>query len=182
MKKRLLSFLLAALMTVLVAFPAFAADGLNADEQGLYNYFAAQVNSKSWLGKELNAEYLAMAEGALMKVDLDKAACDDLQAAIDGVMAIINTNGVDSLHKSKQFHDQYLNVVNPVAGKYNMKVELDAKTGVATVYVNGVPVVITKPAVNQTGFSSVAAAAVSAVLVILAVGAFMIIRKRRLFA
>ena len=181
MKKRLLSFLLAALMTVLVAFPAFAADGLNADEQGLYNYFAAQVNSKSWLGKELNAEYLAMAEGALMKVDLDKAACDDLQAAIDGVMAIINTNGVDSLHKSKQFHE-YLNVVNPVAGKYNMKVELDAKTGVATVYVNGVPVVITKPAVNQTGFSSVAAAAVSAVLVILAVGAFMIIRKRRLFA
>jgi hypothetical protein len=46
----------------------------------------------------------------------------------------------------------------------------------------GVPVVITKPAVNQTGFSSVAAAAVSAVLVILAVGAFMVIRKRRLFA
>jgi len=182
MKKGLLSFLLVAVMTVCAAFPAMAASGLNADEQSLYDYFATQVNSQAWLGTELNANYLSEAETALTKVDLDAAACADLRTAIDAVMTIITSNGVDSLHKSKQFHDQYLNTVNPVAGKYNMKVELDAKTGRATVLVNGVPVIDTKPVVNQTGFSSVAAAAVSAALVIIALGAFMFIRKRRLFA
>lgn len=174
--------MLAALMTVFLAFPAMAADGLNADEQDLYNYFAAQVNSQAWLGSELNANYLSESENALMKVDLDAAACADLRAAIDAVMAILTTNGVDSLHKAQQFHADYLSTVNPVAGKYNMKVELDYNTGRAVVLVNGVPVADTKNPVNQTGFSGAAAAAVSAALVIIAIGAFMVIRKRRLFA
>ena len=182
MKKGLLSFLLVAVMTVCAAFPAMAASGLNADEQSLYDYFATQVNSQAWLGAELNANYLSEAENALAIVDLDKAACDDLRTAIDGVMAIITTNGVNSLSKAQDFHDQYLAVVNPVAGKYNMRVELDYKTGRAVVYVNGVPVADTKAPVNQTGFAGAPAAAVSAALVILAIGAFMVIRRRKLFA
>ncbi len=182
MRKGLLAVLMVALLTICAAFPAMAASGLNSNEQTLYDYFAKQVNSQSWLSKELNANYLSEAENALTKVDLDAAACEDLKGAVDAVMDILKSNNVQSLHDAQKYHDQYLQAVNPVAGKYNMKVELDYATGVAKVYVNGSVVADTKSTVNQTGFGTVGTIAVSAVIALAAAGAFIVIRRRNLFA
>ena len=182
MRKGFIAVLMVALLAICAAFPAMAASGLNSNEQKLYDYFAKQVNSKSWLGKELNANYLSEAENALTKVDLDAAACEDLKGAVDAVMKILNDNKVSSLHEAQKFHDDYLKAVNPVAGKYNMKVELDYATGRAKVYVNGSVVADTKKTVNQTGFGMLPTVAVSAVVALAAAGAFVVIRRRTLFA
>ena len=184
MKKGLLAFLMVALLTICAAFPAMAASGLNSNEEELFNYFKEQVNSKSWLGKELNTNYLTEAENALANadIDLDKAACDDLKGAVDAVMKILNDNNVSSLHEAQKFHDDYLAAVNPVAGKYNMKVELDYATGVAKVYINGKVVADTKGVVNQTGFSTAQTVVLSAVIAVAAAGAFIVIRRRNLAA
>ena len=184
MKKGLLAFLLVALLTICAAFPAMAASGLNSNEEELFNYFKEQVNSKSWLGKELNTQYLTEAENALANkdIDLDKAACDDLKGAIDAVMKILNDNNVSSLHEAQKFHDNYLAAVNPIAGKYNMKVELDYATGVAKVYINGKVVADTKGVVNQTGFGTAQTVVLSAVVAVAVAGAFIVIRRRNLAA
>ena len=182
MKKGLLAFLLVALLTICAAFPAMAASGLNSSEEDLYNYFKEQVNSKSWLSKELKTNYLSESENALTKVDLDAAACKDLKGAVDAVMKILNDNKVSSLKEAQKFHDDFLAAVNPVAGKYNMKVELDYATGVAKVYVNGSVVADTKSTVNQTGFGTAQTVALSAVIAIAAAGAFIVIRRRNLAA
>lgn len=184
MKKGLLAFLLVALLTICAAFPAMAASGLNSNEQDLYDYFKEQVNSKEWLGSTLRSNYLSESENALAnsKIDLDKAACDDLKGAVDAVMKILNDNNVNSLHEAQKYRDDYLAAVNPVAGKYKMKVELDYATGVAKVYVDGTVVADTKGIVNQTGFSTAQTVALSAVIAVAAAGAFIFIRRRNLAA
>ena len=182
MRKGLLAVLMVALLTICAAFPAMAASGLDANEQTLYDYFEKQVKSKTWLGDKLTANYLSEAENALAQVELNAAACSDLKGAIDAVMKILNDNNVSSLQEAQKYHDEYLQAVNPVAGKYNMKVELDYASGVAKVYVDGKLVADTKDTVNQTGFGTMQTVVVSAVIAVAAAGAFVVIRRRHLFA
>lgn len=182
MKKKVFALMMVAVMTFLMAAPAFAASGLNSNEEELFSYWSTQVKSKTWLGSALTAQYLAEAENALLQVDLDKAACDDLKGAVDAVMAILNNNNVQSLSEAKAFHDQYLSAVNPIAGKYGMTVKLDAKTGVATVIVNGKPVGDTSKAVKQTGFEFAQTAAVCIALIAGVGAAFAVARKKGVLA
>ena len=189
MKKGLLAFLLVALLTICAAFPAMAASGLNSNEEELNKYFQQQVDSQSWLGSTLNAQYKSEAENALAdsEIDLDKAACDELKGAVDAVMKILKDNNVSSLHEAKQYREKYLAAVNPVAKKYKMEVALDAKTGEATVTIfdgNGGSKVVasTKSVVNQTGFSTAQTVVLSAVIAVAAAGAFIVIRRRNLAA
>lgn len=180
MSKKVLAAILVAAMTIMMAMPVMAASGLNSNEESLHATFAEKVRSQSWLGKSLTNQYITEAENALTKVDLDAAACAELNSAIDAVMKILSDNNVTSLHEAKQYRQQYLDAVNPVAGKYNMRVELDAKSGIATVYVNG-EAVTPRRVVNQTGFDFTSTIAVIAALAAAALAA-VIIRRKHVFA
>ncbi len=173
--------ILVALMAVMMAVPVMAADGVNADEEGLYNYFTEQVKSQSWLGKKLTKQYLTESENALIKADLDAAACEDLKGGIDAVMKIIKDNNIKSLHAAKLHRDDFLKATNDVANKYELKVDLNAKTGVATVYYKGEPVTDTSSVVKQTGVNFSSTLIVLAVLAVAAAGA-VVIRRRNVIA
>ncbi len=178
MKKGLFAFVLAALLSVTFAIPAFAAE-INADEQKVYDEFAAVVDGKSWLKDEFKNQYKTEAQNALLKVDLDANACAEFSQVVKDVDAELA--GCNSQKEAKQHLNTILKIINDVAGKYNMKVSVNAKN-YAVVTVNGSVVATTATGVNQTGFGLAQTALVLAAAVATLAGAFVVARKNSLFA
>jgi len=190
--KKLFAVLMVLMLSVLMAVPAFAADGVSTDEEALKAEFDAVVDK--WVGKVgdkngLQNQYKTEAANALAKVELDKAACDDLSATIKAVDALLESKKVANRSDLRNALPEVLSLVNNTANKYGMTVEVnnkrgDAKDGYATVTVkiNGTTAAETAKPVNQTGFGLVQTVAVCGVVVALVAGAVITARKQRLFA
>ncbi|MBO6157727.1 MAG: hypothetical protein J6P72_00540 [Firmicutes bacterium] len=190
--KKLFAVLMVLMLSVLMAVPAFAADGVSTDEEALKAEFDAVVDK--WVGvvgdkNGLQNQYKTEAANALAKVELDKAACDDLSATIKAVDALLSSKGVANRSDLRNALPEVLSLVNKTANKYGMTVEVnnkrgDAKDGYATVTVkiNGTTAAETAKPVNQTGFGLVQTVAVCGVVVALVAGAVITARKQRLFA
>lgn len=87
--KKIVSILLAAVLVLSLAATAFAACGITADEEALLTKFKAAVDEYAEYSPSHAAQFKNEAANALMKVDLDAAACAELAACIDNVSAAI---------------------------------------------------------------------------------------------
>lgn len=87
--KKIVSILVAAVLVLSLAATAFAARGISADEEALLTKFKAAVDEYAEYSPAHAAQFKNEAANALMKVDLDAAACADLAASIDKVSAAI---------------------------------------------------------------------------------------------
>ena len=182
MKSRFLTLLVAVIMVVACAFPAFAADGINSDEEALLAKFTEAVDSKRDLaGDDLANEYIAEATNALTKVELDKAACDDLSNTIDEAMVILGP--VQTRAEAKARSTEVVGLVNKTSEKYGMTVTINGKGGViggAEVTIKGDKISDNDGPVNQTGFNMTATYTVAAILVAALLAGIIVVRKNKL--
>ena len=194
MKKGLFAFVLAAILSVVMVVPAFAANnGLNSNEQAAFDHGMSVANKWKDAGV-LNAtdvsNYNEQATAALNAVDLSKEASDEFIAAInkiDGMVAAQKEAG----KPMSQIREALLSEINAVANKYNMYVSYKAGTHAqVTVTVKSTDssgnaktttVASTGSTVKQTGFGLEQTAIVAAASVAVLAGAFFVARKKQLF-
>ena len=208
MKNRFTSLVLGLILVVAMSIPTFAAGGVNSNEQALLDSFTAVVTSQPMTYPKAG-QYITEATNALIQVDLDAAACADLQKGIEDVAAILSSNSVGNGPAARSVLPQVLTRVNSVANKYGMNVSVvdargAANDGVATVTVtvpdggNGgsqggsgssgsgsgttTKVASTGKIVNQTGFDMTATMAVAVLLLAAFAGSIVVISKKNLLA
>ena len=211
MKNRFTSLVLGLILVVAMSIPTFAAGGVNSNEQALLDSFTAVVTSQPMTYPKAG-QYITEATNALIQVDLDAAACADLQKGIEDVAAILSSNSVGNGPAARSVLPQVLTRVNSVANKYGMNVSVvdargAANDGVATVTVtvpdggNGgsqggsgssgsgssqsgttTKVASTGKIVNQTGFDMTATMAVAVLLLAALAGSIVFISKKNLLA
>ena len=192
MKKRVITLFMAAIMVVACAFPAFAASGLNADEENLLGQFTTVVESwKGILGDNLAAQYEEEAERALTQVDLDKAACDELGETIGKVDELLKSSNVATKTDAEGLLPQVLEMVNAVSTKYGMTVSVDSRTASTPGYAHVTINLTTEDgeetkagddddAVNQTGVNMTATYTVIALLAVALVAGVVMVKKNNL--
>ena len=185
MKKGFAALLMVFALAAVSAFSAMAASGINTNEEALLKEFEAGVDTKAdLLGAEIVTQWKAEAANALTQVDLDASACAELSQGIkDAVAAVADITTRKGL-KAKS--PDVVKLVNAVSQKYGMTVTLSdtgyAKVTIKTESGKTTTVGDNKKAVNQTGFGLLQTIVVLGILVSLFVGAFVSIRRYRLFA
>lgn len=186
-KKSLIATLMAVLLCAVFATPAFAGT-MNSNETEIYNKFCNCVDSKvpQLLGEQRAGSFKGWAEKTLTndEIDLDKAACDELNAKLDEVMAYIDdpANGIVDRPTASAAYPTIAKMINEVSEKYGMTVVVENTLKDGKVLVNGKVVGDTKNTVNQTGFGLTQTVVVSAAAVATLCGAYFVARKNRLFA
>ena len=132
-------------------------------------------------GDDLANEYIAEATNALTKVELDKAACDDLSNTIDEAMVILGP--VQTRAEAKARSTEVVGLVNKTSEKYGMTVTINGKGGViggAEVTIKGDKISDNDGPVNQTGFNMTATYTVAAILVAALLAGIIVVRKNKL--
>lgn len=182
--KKIITMVMALVLTLGLAVPAFAATGITAKEQKLYDSFAAVVDK--WFGfnqksLERGNQFKSVAYRALMVKDLDKAACDDLQACVDRVAAFIAEKNPQSASDLKKISFDVANIVDETASKYGFKVTLnnDRWSDVQIVW-NGKWMSVDKIKIVQTGYDLTATVVVAAMLVAAVGACFVVVGKKGL--
>lgn len=154
MKKRLFAVVLMVVLVMSLSMTALAA-GVTSDENAVLEHFSQVINKhKGNIGSRNLSQYIAEATNALNAVDLDAAACKDLDNAVTAVDNYLTAN-VKSKGDAKAKLPDILNIVNTTSQKYGMTVSVDVNTGVATVTIGGN--VVSRPGtsiVNQTGINT----------------------------
>lgn len=162
MKKRFLTMVVAVLLAFVAATPALAASAsgnlvvstptpavkvrgnsnqggkLNSVEEGLLATFSQKLDGYAWLStKAQKNQYKAEARAALLdsRVDLDAAAEKEFNDVITKCDAIVKD--CKTAHEAYEHTSELLAIINPVAGKYNMKVSVDASNKEAIVTISG---------------------------------------------
>ena len=189
--KRIISILVAAVLVLSLAATAFAAGGINKDEEALLAKFFAAVDEYAEKSPAHAMQFKNEATSALMKLDLDAAACADLAAGIDTVLAFAKDNGITTKEAAKANAGKVVALVNSIVGKYGMSVCVSDAL-FATVCFNACAAdgtVETDKASNggakivkQTGVDMTATYAVAAVLVVALVFGFAVVTKKNLLA
>jgi hypothetical protein len=189
--KKIVSILLAAVLVLSLAATAFAADGINADEEALLVKFCAAVDQYAEKSPAHAMQFKNEATSALMKLDLDAAACADLSAGIDKVVAYAEANGITTKAAAKDKAADVLALVNGLVAKYGISVSL-SDTLYATVCftaADGNGAANTDKASNggakivkQTGVDMTATYAVAAVLVVALVFGMAVVTKKNLLS
>lgn len=188
MKKKFTAFLICLCMSLSIAVPSMAADGINAHEQALLNGFISNIYALAAEHDSIAnvaAQYISVATNVLMQVDLDAQACADLTAAMNAAVAMVNEGEWESAMSIASSSTSVLTTVNETTQEYGMTVGVDVGgNDYATVTFmtdQGEQTVggSTKPPVNQTGTDvSAAASAASALLVLFLSGLFLAFRKK----
>ena len=127
--KKIITMMMALVLTFGLAVPAFAANEITANEQRVYDSFVAVVNkwfSFDQKSKDRGNQFKRKAEKALLVANLNKAACDDLQACVDRVAAFIADKNPQSSSDLKAISGDVLAMVNATANKYGIKVSLSS--------------------------------------------------------
>lgn len=191
MKKGLFAFVLAAILSVVMTVPAFAA-GIDANEEAVQKH-GLEVADKWVKNGVLNSadysNYEEQSKSALNKVDLSKEACDEFWAAIDQIDQKVQAQ-YDKGGKMSDIKQDLLSTINGVAKKYNMsvaatgnhaQVSVTVSTTSSTGTTKTTTVASTGSTVKQTGFGLEQTAIVAAASVAVLAGAFFVARKKQLF-
>ncbi len=182
MNKKFWTVLLALVAVLAMSMTAFAASGVSADEQALLDKFGGVVDK--WAaaveatGDSRVAQYKGEAENALTKVELDKAACDDLAATIDAVDKLLTDKNVKTKADLKAAADEVVALVNKTSQKYNMTVQLSAKEEAKVLIGNDVAA-SNKGLVNKTGADLTATAVVVLILAAAFATGLVLVRRQR---
>ena len=185
MKKGLFAGILALLLSLFVATPAFAGD-MNSNEQKEYDRFVQILNDfakKDSNFKNHASQYAGEAKTALLNdaIDLDASAAAEFDAVLDkieGILKSCNTQADAWKHNA-----EIIDAVNAVATKYNMEVLVNGYNTKdyghrdAKVLINGKVVASTASVVKQTGFGMGQTAAVVALVAVALSGAYFVTRK-----
>ena len=192
--KKIITMMMALVLTFGLAVPAFAANEITANEQRVYDSFVAVVDK--WFGfnqKSLNRgnQFKRMAEKTLLVANLNKAACDDLQACVDRVAAFIADKNPQSASDLKAISGDVLSMVNATANKYDIKVSLsDDRYADVMIIWNGKYTSVGKIGqggssggsgdIRQTGYDLTATVVVAAMLVAAVGACFVVVGKKGL--
>jgi hypothetical protein len=205
--KKILAFFSALVVALTVATPAYAAT-LSSAEQNVLGEFKTEL--EYWGGQAgLDAnhidQYYSEAKRALEAVDLSDAACAEFSGVIKECHDMLS--GVTTKADMWSHYTEIANAINKVGEKYySLHVTVDATTKYATVTwkiaggtdasgstTNGGSTsttgaaktsvaATTKKVVNQTGASLGQTIAVTAACAAVLGGAFVVARKKQLFA
>lgn len=183
MKKKIVAVFMALAMTFAVVTPAFAS-GVSSGEQGIIDRMVTIMNSLDFIKNDSSSPvgyYEGQATSALSQVDLSDAAIADFNALLDELATYVTKYG--SYADVKADLANLVAKVNNVANKYGINVVINSytKKGVSAT-VNGKTVASSKSSVNQTGFGLAQTAAIVAGSAAVLGGAFVVARKKQLFA
>lgn len=155
MKKRLFAIVLMVVLVMSLSMTALAA-GVSSDEKAVFDHFCQVLNKhKANIGNNRNiSQYIAEATNALNYVDLDAAACKDLDACVTAVDNYLTANAKDRI---SGFNSAIpvCNIINATSQKYGMTVSIDTYSTYATVTFGGNAVA--RPGsgiVKQTGINT----------------------------
>lgn len=155
MRKRIIAMFMLVVMVLCMSMTAFAAGGVTTEENAVLEHFIQVLNKhKEKVGASHINQYIAEATNALNAVDLDSAACKDLDACVTAVDNYL-TNNCKEKWDAKNHLPEIVAIVNATSQKYGMTVSVDSVTGIATVTVGGAVVGRTGTGiVNQTGVNT----------------------------
>lgn len=185
MKKGIFASIFGVLLALVLATPAFAGT-MNSSEQAVYDRFCQVVQDKVGILLEQDRadSFKDWAEKALVhdEIDLDQAACDELDDMIDQVLAYIEENGIDTKAEASAAYPEIAKLINTVSEKYGITVVVNASLKDGELLVNGKPIGTTGDLVNNTGFGLGRTVVVAGTAVAVLCGAYVVARKNRLFA
>lgn len=178
--KKLASLMIAAVLLVCMAVPAFAAAGINDYEKKLINYVetAYVVDGKTITVPQ---EYITALENVFASVDVTEAQYNEIKAVLDRALAYCKTNNLQKLEDitAKGATSALLAFANEALGVVGYKVVAsgslsDADHGLLTIMAaDGTVVAKLHPAVvTKTGadFTAAAFCGLAAVAVLSAAG------------
>lgn len=178
--KKLASLMIAAVLLVCMAVPAFAAAGINDYEKKLINYVetAYVVDGKTITVPQ---EYITALENVFASVDVTEAQYNEIKAVLDRALAYCKTNNLQKLEDitAKGATSTLLAFANEALGVVGYKVVAsgslsDADHGLLTIMAaDGTVVAKLHPAVvTKTGadFTAAAFCGLAAVAVLSAAG------------
>ncbi len=192
--KKIITMMMALVLTFGLAVPAFAANEITANEQRVYDSFVAVVNkwfSFDQKSRDRGNQFKRKAEKALLVANLNKTACDDLQACVDRVAAFIADKNPQSSSDLKAISGDVLAMVNATAKDYNIKVSLssDSFADVKMLW-NGKYTSVDdigqggssggSGGIKQTGYDLTATVVVAAMLVAAVGACFVVVGKKGL--
>lgn len=180
MKKRIIAIVMLVVMVMTLSMTAFAAGGVTTEENAVLEHFSQVINKhKEKIGASHISQYIAEATNALNAVDLDSAACKDLDACVTAVDNYL-TNNCPNKWDAKNKLPEILAIVNATSQKYGMTVSVDSNTAVATVTINGSVVGRTGTGiVNQTGLNTTITVVALATLTFVVAGIASIVVSRK---
>ena len=192
--KKIITMMMALVLTFGLAVPAFAANEITANEQRVYDSFVAVVNkwfSFDQKSRDRGNQFKRKAEKALLVANLNKTACDDLQACVDRVAAFIADKNPQSSSDLKAISGDVLAMVNATANKYGIKVSLSSdRYADVKMICNGKYTSVDdigqggssggSGGIKQTGYDLTATVVVAAMLVAAVGACFVVVGKKGL--
>ena len=192
--KKIITMMMALVLTFGLAVPAFAANEITANEQRVYDSFVAVVNkwfSFDQKSKDRGNQFKRKAEKALLVAELNKTTCDDLQACVDRVAAFIADKNPQSSSDLKAISGDVLAMVNATANKYGIKVSLSSdRYADVKMICNGKYTSVDdigqggssggSGGIKQTGYDLTATVVVAAMLVAAVGACFVVVGKKGL--
>lgn len=185
MKRRtLFTAAIVALTCTLYSTVAFAATGLNAQEQSILTQLKSgvTVNGTTY---NVPAEYINQAEAEFMKdgVDIAGDQAGTILANIAKAGEIMKSAGVtDPADLSLSDKKAVISAAQEAAAAIGYSISVDAAAKTVTVIdAAGATVFSNKDVVNQTGYDMNATFAVIAVLAAVAAGSVAVASKKKLF-
>ncbi|SCP96253.1 hypothetical protein [Anaerobium acetethylicum] len=184
--RKLSTAIVVALTCTLYSTVAFAATGLNAQEQAILTQLKAGV-TVGGTTYNIPAEYINQAETEFMKdgVDVTGDQAGVISANIAEAAAVMQKAGVtDPKALSAADQKAIMAAVQEAAAAMDYKVSIDTAASPVTVTVigeSGSTVFSNKNVINQTGYDLNATVAVIAFLAVVAAASVTVASKKKLF-
>lgn len=184
--RKLITAIVVALTCTLYSTVAFAATGLNAQEQAILTQLKAGV-TVGGTTYNIPAEYINQAETEFMKdgVDVTEDQAALISANIAEAAAVMQKAGVtDPKALSAADQKAIMAAVQEAAAAMDYKVSIDTAASPVTVTVigeSGSTVFSNKNIINQTGYDLNATVAVIAFLAVVAAASVTVASKKKLF-
>lgn len=174
MFKRLVAVATTTALTVAMAVTAFAAGGLNADEQKILAALKDNVPDSYY------EEVKAVLENE--SVDVSSADAQTAIANIDKAKELVGTKSIEEVKKDATLVKQLQDLVSTTATlkTVNVKVNFDASTGKPSAVTKDGKVVLADPSIKSTGVDFSTTAAVVAGLGLSVAGIAVIAKKKDL--
>lgn len=192
--KRFMVGVLAGVMTLAMAVPVFAANGINAEEQKLINYAQEKASELGVADSKVYKTNYNEAVGYLKSndVDLTAAEVDTLLKATDSVVsqakdAMGNSGSLVEWAKAnpaawKSLQGSIQSELKTAAKKVGITLSFDGKSGVSATANGKTVTTASKSTVKQSGMAANGTVAVVAFLAIALTGCGVVIKKQKLFA
>lgn len=171
MKKRIAAILMVAVLVIAMAVPAFAADGITAEEQAELDHFAA--------GREINGKlvtpfpkYITVATNSLIERSYTAEELQRVHECVDRCYDILEAEQVTCFEDMKHSPrlQEVVDDVTTLANSLGYKLTFN--------YDNGDVFIV----LNQTGFNMTATFIIIGVVVAALAAAAIIIFRKKLFA